>query len=244
MVATSRWKTAQTYEKGYWEAQAARIASGAQEQLDFYDWRSSQLVQRLERLGLGGLTTGQAAVVEVGSGPVGLATYFPAARAVLIDPLQDFYSSNAALTALRNPKAEYLQGRGEQLPVESATFDLAVIENCIDHVQDCDGVMRELHRVLKAGGTLYLTVNCRSNFGYYMHRLISTLKLDPGHPHTFTPVRVQALMARFGFQVLDTEVGSYEKAYEEDRTSDSSRARLKARLGVSEFVTSVICRKS
>lgn len=243
MVATGRWQAAQSYEQGYWEAQANKIAAGAEQELAFYDWRAQQLRERLDRLGLSALTAGTSRVVEVGSGPVGLASYFPASRAVLFDPLQDFYSSNAALSALRNPRAEYRRARGEELPCAAGEFDLAVIENCIDHVQDCHGVMRELHRVLAPGGILYLTVNCRSGWGYYVHRVISSLKLDPGHPHTFTPPRVEALMRRHGFSVVDMQVGSYEEAYEEDRSSTNRRARIKAALGVSEYLASVVCRK-
>jgi SAM-dependent methyltransferase len=192
---------------------------------------------------LGTLTDGSARVLEVGGGPVGVASFFPSTGAVLVDPLESFYGSNEVLRKLRNPRAEYVTGRGESLPVESGEFDLAIIENCIDHVQDAEGVMRELWRILRPAGVLYLTVNCRSKTGYVVHRALSSLRLDPGHPHTFTPPRVAALLRRHGFEPVDTEIGSYEEARREDRASPIRRARLKALLGVSEYVTSVISRK-
>ena len=244
MVGLGRWKTAQRYEQGYWANQAEQIATGATSQLNWYQWRSDQLLQRLRRCGFADLTGGAAKVVEVGGGPVGVASFFPSARAVLVDPLESFYGSNDVLRKLRNPHAEYVSGRGESLPVETGTFDLAIIENCIDHVQDARGVMQELWRALRRAGTLYLTVNCRSKWGYVMHRTISSLRLDPGHPHTFTPPRVAALLRHHGFEPLDTEIGSYEQARREDKASPTRRARLKAFLGVSEYVTSVIARKS
>ena len=243
MVGVGRWKTAQRYEQGYWASQAEQIAAGATSQLNWYKWRSDQLVQRLGRCGVGSLVDGRAAVLEVGGGPVGVASFFPSSRAVLVDPLESFYGSNEVLRKLRNPRAEYVSGRGESLPVETAGFDLAIIENCIDHVQDAHGVMGELRRVLRPDGILYLTVNCRSNWGYVVHRTLSSLRLDPGHPHTFTPPRVGAMLRRHGFEPMDTEVGSYEEARREDMKSPTRRARLKAFLGVSEFVTSVISRK-
>jgi SAM-dependent methyltransferase len=244
MVGLGRWKTAQRYEQGYWAGQAAQIAAGATSQLSWYQWRSDQLIKRLRRCGFDALTGGEATVLEVGGGPVGVASFFPSYRAVLVDPLESFYGSNEVLRKLRNPRAEYVSGRGEALPVESGAFDLVIIENCIDHVQDAWGVMQELGRALRPDGVLYLTVNCRSNWGYVVHRTLSSLRLDPGHPHTFTPPRVAGMLRRHGFEPVDTEVGSYEDAYREDKQSPSRKARLKALLGVSEFVTSAISRKA
>ena len=243
MVGLGRWRTAQRYEQGYWATQADQIAAGATSQLDWYKWRSDQLTERLVRCDLGTLTEGEARVLEVGGGPVGVASFYPSGRAVLVDPLESFYGSNEVLRKLRNPRAEYVSGRGESLPVETGAFDLVIIENCIDHVQDADGVMGEMKRALRPGGVLYLTVNCRSKAGYVVHRALSSLRLDPGHPHTFTPPRVAAMLRSHGFDPMDTEIGSYEEARREDRASPHRRARLKALLGVSEYVTSVISLK-
>jgi SAM-dependent methyltransferase len=242
MVSRSRWVRAQEYERGYWANQAQEIANGATAQMDWYKWRADQLLKRLDQLGLQQVVNGAARVVEVGSGPIGVAGFFPAADRLLVDPLENFYASNQVLTSLRNPAAEYRQGGGEKLPAESGVYDLAIIENCIDHVNDADAVMRELVRVLRPGGVLYLTVNCRCPSGYFVHRLLSRLRLDPGHPYTFTPDRLRAMLVRHGLTVLTLDVGSYQKAREEDMRSSSSRARLKARLGISEFLASAIAR--
>jgi len=240
MVSLGRWTRAQEYERGYWASQAKQIAAGATTQLDWYRWRADQLIAWLRRLGLAELTEGSAKVIEVGSGPVGLAGQFLAAERLLIDPLADYYATNEVLTALRNPDAVYRAGSGEKLPADSGRYDLAIIENCIDHVQDMDGVMRELARVLRPGAWLYITVNCRSPWGYYVHRILSLLRLDPGHPHTFTPARLERLVRRFGFRTLDQQFGSYQQAREKDRASDSARARLKARLGISEYRAALV----
>jgi len=96
--------------------------------------------------------------------------------------------------------------------------------------------------VLRPGGLLYLTVNCRTPTGYWVHRLLSRLRLDPGHPHTFTPPKLRQMLERFGFEVLDLEVGSYVEARKEDQASASPKARLKARLGISEFLASALAR--
>lgn len=243
MVSVDRWQTAQRYERGYWAEQAARIAEGSQSQLDWYRWRADQLGARLTRLGLMHLVDGRARVVEVGCGPIGVASFFAASERVAVDPLESFYGADPVLAALRDPEVQYRTGKGEQLPCADHAFDLAIIENCIDHVQDIDGVMRELARVLTDDGVLYLTVNCRTPVGFVVHRALSRLRLDPGHPHTFTPPRARALVASYGFEVLDCSVGSYRRALAEDLRAAGTRGRAKAVLGISEFVTSLVARR-
>ncbi|HKG96163.1 MAG TPA: class I SAM-dependent methyltransferase [Gemmatimonadaceae bacterium] len=243
MVTVDRWQAAQQYERSYWENFASQIADGSVSQMDWYKWRADNLAEKLGALGLKRLTSGRAKVIEVGCGPIGVAGFFPAAERVAVDPLEDFYGTNEVLSALRNPAVQYRKGVGEALPAEDGGFDLAIIENCIDHVHDMQGVMRELTRVLKPGGVLYLTVNCRTKLGFVVHRALSSLRLDPGHPHTFTPPRVGRLMESHGFDVLSTSVESYLKALREDITSPQTRARLKAVLGISEFVTTAFGQK-
>ena len=98
----------------------------------------------------------------------------------------------------------------------------------------------ELRRVLVPAGVLYLTVNCRTRWGFLVHRALSRLRVDAGHPHTFTPRRAQALIGRSGFAIRSLEVGSYTEALWADLRSPETRSRIKGLLGVSEFLASAI----
>jgi len=240
MSDSHRWQEAQQYESMFWKHAAERIDSGHAEGLHWYRWRAEELVKRLNRLQLQRLTSGQAKVIEIGSGPVGLCTFFPGTERMAIDPLMDTFSQHAEFTSIRSPDVNYLQAMGEQLPCPTAHYDLAIIENCIDHTQDIDGVMSELDRVLKPNGVLYLTVNSRSRIGYYIHRILSRTKIDRGHPHTFTPNRTIDLVRRSGFQPTEVEVGSYLEASIADLKSGKLRDMAKALLGVSEYLVSII----
>ena len=244
MVTTERWIAAQSSERDWWVHYAEQIAAGSISQMDWYGWRARQLAARLEALGLSSLTSGAATLVEVGSGPVGVASFFPARERIAIDPLNDFYAGNPVLTHLRSSAVDYRTGVGESLPCDSGAFDLAIIENCIDHVREVDAVMRELHRVLTPGGVLYLTVNCRTPFGFVVHRALSRLQIDAGHPHTFTAGKAEQLVRKHGFSVLHTHLGSYIDALRHDLAGPGVRPRLKAVLGTSEFVITVIARKA
>lgn len=244
MVTLDRWQTAQTYERSYWQQASSNISTGAAPQLDWYHWRAEQLAAKLNSIGLERLTDGTAKVLEVGSGPIGCVSFFPGVDRIAVDPLHDFFGADATLAALRDPTVRYLAGVGESVPCETESRDLVIIENCIDHVHNAPGVMRELNRVLKPGGVLYLTVNGRTRGGYYMHRALSRLRIDRGHPYTFTPDRATALVERYGMSLVSQEAGSAWAAHVEDLRGPAMKKRLKAVLGVSEYLISIFARKT
>ena len=240
MVTVDRWQAAQEYEQGFWQGFGEQIAEGRESQMDWYRWRAEQLAAKLREAGRPELTDGSARLIEVGCGPIGIASFFPARVAVAVDPLNDFYGSNPVLSKLRNPAVSYVNGPGEALPAETGAFDLAVIDNCIDHVRDVDAVMGELQRVLAPGGVLFLTVNCRTPLGFVVHRALSRLRIDKGHPHTFTASRARALLERHRFAPLTVRTDSYLTALRGDLAGPGLRPRIKGLLGTSEFVTTTL----
>jgi SAM-dependent methyltransferase len=243
MATVQRWVAAQHYERDFWADASSQIASGSASQFDWYRWRADQLAARLSAMGLGHLSSGDATVLEVGSGPVGIVSSFSGRVRIAVDPLNAYYGADPILSAMRAPDVEYRTGLGENIPCQTASCDLVIIENCIDHVQDIHGVGKELNRVLRPGGVLYLNVNCRTAAGYYVHRAMSRLRIDTGHPHTFTPDRAVAFVRRYGFEPLDSESASAWKAHLDDLRGPGLRTRLKALSGVSEYVFKVYARK-
>lgn len=244
MVSSDRWRRAQRYEREYWESVAKQIASGAVSQLDWYSWRADQLKKRLTALGLEHLTDGSVRVIEVGAGPIGIVSYYPGKERVAIDPLEHFYAGDPVLTELRDNDVDFIDGVGEQLPCTSGLYDLAIIDNCIDHVRDVGAVMAEVARVLRVGGIVYLTVNSRTRRGFWIHRMLSRLRIDAGHPHTFTLGRVENLIHNSGFELLFIDAGSHVEAWRNDLLRGSLKNKIKAILGVSQFLVTVVGRKS
>lgn len=240
-----RWQAAQRYERSFWSRVAERIAEGASDKLEFYEWRSRQLINRLTSAGYKHLVDGSIRTLEIGSGPIGISPYFPAQERVALDPLESFYREKPRLIQLRDPAVSYLSGVGEDIPCEDDHFNLVIMENCIDHVSDPAGVMSEIRRVLLPSGVLYLTVNCRTRWGYFVHRLLSRLRIDAGHPYTFTSSRVQRnLLHHHGFQLLQLEESSRLEAWLSDLRGPGLKPRLKALLGVSEHLMTVLAAPS
>jgi SAM-dependent methyltransferase len=67
-------------------------------------------------------------------------------------------SPHAAEMARQRGGAEIQVGRLEELPWEDATFDLITCMDVIEHTPDDRRTLRELRRVCKPGGWLYVTV--------------------------------------------------------------------------------------
>lgn len=237
MVDRARWRRAQEYEADYWGGVADKQAD-----LSWYEWRANRLAGHLDEIGLSRLTDGESAVLEIGSGPVGLVSFFPGRHRVAVDPLAREFTLRPELVALRDESVRFLSSAGERLPLRDDAFDLVVIENCIDHVRDVDAVMQEIARVLTPSGVLYLTVNCRSRWGVFAHGVLAKLRIDPGHPHSFSRRRLRRLLERHGFRVSDLAMGSLGRALWEDLTSGRPKNVAKALLGVSYATARTVAR--
>ena len=74
-------------------------------------------------------------------------------RALFDGRLRRYVSIDLRQTPLVN-----IVARGEQIPLGSAQFDLVICTQMLEYVPDPRAVIAEIHRVLKPGGSLLLTV--------------------------------------------------------------------------------------
>jgi len=244
MVSRSRWTHAQEYEQSFWRNQAERIAQGEEGDLSWYNWRANRLRELLDGCVPDGSADGVlGSVLEVGSGPVGIVSFLGAREAVAVDPLSDFYGSQPALIAHRNPAVTFLRGGGEELPFPDARFDLVILDNVIDHVQDADGVMAEITRVLQPRGHLYFTVNLHPLWGYGLHRVLSRLYVDRGHPHTFSLPKVRRFLSVRGFRILHEQWEDYRENRKKDWAAPDRKSQIKAIAGLTEYLYTAIAQR-
>lgn len=116
-------------------------------------------------------------VVDVGPGPLGFPDACPARLAIGVEPLAERFAAAGLL--LPDSPAIYLSIGAERIPLLSASVDVVLARNSLDHVDDPEAVLAEARRLLKPGGSLILNV-------------------DVGHtptamePHSLTIERVKA----------------------------------------------------
>ena len=134
----------------------------------------------------------RARLLEVGSGSTGLIFHFEdfdsEGLRVGVDPLAVDY---VHLFPNIQRRALTCAASGESLPFSTASFDVVLCDNVIDHAETPGDIVRELGRVLKPHGLLYFSVNVHHPFYRYAswtHAACNTagvhLEIGPFADHT------------------------------------------------------------
>jgi SAM-dependent methyltransferase len=142
-----------------YQADKSRRFKGREPEMVAYMTRRAR--EARGRLEQAGPIAEDARVLEVGCGPMGLIFFFGARDGVGVDPLADHYRE---LFPAWFDRARTLAASGENLPFETASFDIVMCDNVVDHAEDPRRIVEEICRVLKPGGLLYFTVNVHHPF--------------------------------------------------------------------------------
>lgn len=101
-----------------------------------------------------------------------------------------------------------------RLPFANESFDVIVSNSTLDHFRSIDDIassLCELHRVLRTGGYLIITLDNLSNPLIFMRsrlpfQFLNKLGIVPYYVGvTLTPGHLQNLLKKTGFEVLETE---------------------------------------
>lgn len=188
-VSSSRWHKAQEAERDYWEWKAQTIRDPGYRR---------QLVDRSSRIW--SLITERAhvaeIVVEIGGGGTQLIDFIDAPIRIGLDPLMVFYREQFGSVMDRRVSA--VAAVGERLPLQTASVDVVLQRNVLDHVADPLGVCRETQRVLKRGGIAYIALNTFSGPLYWFRRI----KKQQEHPFAFSTAEAVRLVARSGLRIV------------------------------------------
>jgi SAM-dependent methyltransferase len=111
-----------------------------------------------------------------------------------IDGSQFVDISGPALAKLRDRGAQAVQGRVTSLPFPDATFDLVCALDIIEHVDDDEGALREISRVVRPDGAVLISAP--------LHASLWT-KFDDfvGHKRRYEPAQLLARLAQHGLAV-------------------------------------------
>jgi 2-polyprenyl-6-hydroxyphenyl methylase / 3-demethylubiquinone-9 3-methyltransferase len=74
------------------------------------------------------------------------------ANIIGVDPAEKAIAAAIAHARAQGLSIRYITAGGEQLPVADASMDVVVCVDVLEHVDDIDEVLNEIHRVLKPGG--------------------------------------------------------------------------------------------
>lgn len=134
--------------------------------------RSAKVLQALDRAGV--KVAGRVLDAGCGGGGTALSLAEESSFAVGLDLDARFAGSGTRLAVEKGiANAAFVQGDGERLPFRDSTFDLVFSHSVIEHVAAAEGYLRECHRVLRAGGVLYLsTAPTASLAGAHLPRLL------------------------------------------------------------------------
>ena len=142
-------------EKALEEAAQRRFRS----EYDYAQWeylRSPKALHALERAGVP--LRGRVLDAGCGGGGTALSLAEEAGFAVGLDLDARFRGTGTRLAGERKIDAvAFVQGDGTRLPFRDGSFDVVFSHSVIEHVGSAEGYLRECHRVLRAGGILYLS---------------------------------------------------------------------------------------
>ena len=229
-----RWDDAQKYEMDWWRNHVDSI------DLSFYrDYAERAAALLKDHLSL----TENTRVIEAGSGAAGIISFLPGSQRYAFDPLERFFSSVRIYAEFRDPGVKYLAAQAEGIPFKSGHFDLAVMDNVLDHCQNIDRVLAEVALVLRNGGILYLRTNVFSGWGRIVRIAAELFWFDKGHPHTFTEAILQLKFMEHGFNIVKKEGQGFTKNWMSQLRSKKVRQMIASVLFVTQKPVTYILKK-
>jgi SAM-dependent methyltransferase len=113
----------------------------------------------------------------------------------------------AMIEAREIPSATYggaLRGDATRLPFADATFDTVVTSEVLEHIQDDVAAIKELHRVLKPGGTLGVTVPTwwPEKINWMLSDEYHAPKSPGGHVRIYSATELKAKLRAAGLDVF------------------------------------------
>jgi SAM-dependent methyltransferase len=131
-------------------------------------------------------------ILDVGAGD-GLIAYVLGARGVELD--------QTAVRLAQGHGVDVIEGDAGALPFGDGGFDAVFLGDVIEHLPDPVPALREAHRVLVAGGTLYVTTPPERK------------PLRPYHYREYTPETLQAAVEPLGFRLKEPTVTRHDRIH-------------------------------
>ena len=211
-VSDKRWKIAQESEREYWdEFDNSKLI---EEEVNRHKEKAKILEEEWKKV----INLNEnSKILQIGCGPEDVINYFSKGKLYAIDPLAEFYKKKFNLNY---KNMTFVQARGEEIPFEDNFFDIVILANVLDHVEDPRKVLSEVKRVLKKEGIFHF-----ENL-FYQKSFIAVSKIwapikqtftkeifNIHHPYMFKLKELQKLISE-NFSISHEEVGREIAFYE------------------------------
>lgn len=196
------WDVAQRNEKDFWDSVYALDNQDiATYQKITFESGINFLTKVALRHKLDLNTLSDKTLVDLGCGPYGLVYglahlsnlgWIKKCSIIGVDPLMDHYKKYGSFPTCSNLRL--LASRGENIDLGSQSADLIISSNVIDHVEDPQAVISEVKRVLKPGGSFFVSSHVVKKMFTYSAPVFKYI--DKNHPHHFSETSLIALLKR------------------------------------------------
>lgn len=223
----TRWQIAQKHEQSWWQ----QFESGLRPdyKIEYYQlWAENLKNDLAEDL----IITNETKILEIGSGAAGIVSRLKSNFRFAIDPLEELFASIERFKKIRDPAVTYMTAKGEELPFPDSFFDLIILDNVLDHCQNPQKIIKEIHRVLRPSGIAYLRINTYHIWGQFVRKIMEKFILDKGHPHTYSKNGIMNLFENYQFKVFHKEREGFYSHWKKDWRSKKLKQKIKAFLFV------------
>ena len=135
--------------------------------------------------------------------------------------------SQKAIDAFQvNTGFKAIQSKIEDLPFPDSYFDLIILDDVLEHLEDTDSCMEEIHRLLNENGVLLLST---PNLAAWFNRLLLFMGIQPlytevsfqgifgrpgsdvvGHLRIFTSKALRGFLSHHGFKVISHKMSTFQ----------------------------------
>ena len=247
-VSPKRWIIAQDSEKEYWTNFDEETL--VKEEVIRHKEKARILEEEWEKwINVNNNTK----ILQIGCGPEDVINYFSKGKLYAVDPLAEFYKKKFGLGY---DNLTFLEARGEKLPFKDNFFDIVILANVLDHVENPESVLLEIRRVLKKDGVFHFE-NLFYQEGFIkLARIWGPIKkiftgkiFNVHHPFMFRKEDLKKILSLY-FKIIHEETGrdigfyeNMEDLREKKRRDKRFKIRLLAKFGLYGTINYiVICR--
>ena len=193
-------------------------------------------------------------ILQIGCGPEDVINYVSIGRRYAIDPLAEFYKEKFKL----NYKSIFFSSaRAEKLPFKDNYFDVVVLANVLDHVEQPEKALSEIKRVLKEKGIFHFEnlfyqrnfIRLAKIYGVIKKSITGNI-FNIHHPFMFRLKDLKNLLSQ-DFSIIHEETGiekgsseSFEEMKKMKKKEKKLTVKIPAMFGLYGIINyTAICKK-